>query len=226
MRQRISVPEMIGRRFGRWTVLSRAVRDKGGDQLWLCRCECGTTRSVCQRHLLSGASTSCRCGPRGPAPKYGEHGARHIPEYVVWQDMRIRCRNPKDKGYAGYGGRGIKVCERWDNDFAAFLSDMRPRPSPRHSIERVDNDGNYEPNNCRWATTQEQAVNRRNNHLLRCGDVVGTLSEWAEVCGMGHTTILWRLRNGWSTIDAVLRPLVHQRDRRNARFHASETQAP
>lgn len=138
------------------------------------------------------------------------------PEYVIWNNMRARCNNPRTPHYERYGGRGIKVCNRWNEDFTAFLSDMGCRPSSRHSIERKDNSGDYEPGNCRWATAQEQARNRRSSKIIEVGGVSQTLSEWAEACGISIATIHARLKLGWTPERAVREPLrADSRRRKN-----------
>jgi len=110
--------------------------------------------------------------------------------------MRSRCNNPKNKGYCNYGGRGIIVCARWVS-FETFFTDMGERPSPKHSIDRIDNDGNYEPSNCRWATKTQQARNRRSNTLITWQGQRLSRAEWAEKTGIGESTIKMRLRSGW-----------------------------
>jgi hypothetical protein len=119
------------------------------------------------------------------------------PEYKPWESMRARCNNPNRPCYDRYGGRGIKVCERW-NDFSNFLEDVGPRPSPQHSLDRYPNvNGNYEPGNVRWATPKEQARNRRNNHFLTFNEETHTIAEWEEIKGWKTGVIKIRLRYGW-----------------------------
>lgn len=117
------------------------------------------------------------------------------PEYVAWVSMKTRCHNPRSLNYRGYGSRGIKVCVRWLHSFANFLADMGPRPSKLHSLDRIDNDGNYNPGNCRWATHVEQQQNTRNNRRLTYNGETLCLSEWARRLGIGRTSLRCRLRH-------------------------------
>jgi hypothetical protein len=126
------------------------------------------------------------------------HGGRRTPEYKVWAGMRARCYCETNPRYADYGGRGIRVCERW-RDFAAFLADMGPRPSPRHELDRFpDNNGNYRPGNCRWATATQNGRNKRNNRRIVFDGKCLCVTEWAEVTGLTTAAINQRLDDGWS----------------------------
>lgn len=148
-----------GERFGRWTVLHESDARKG-HRLFECRCDCGTIQVVFLSALRSGLSGSCGCLRREVVTTHGKSWKENkTAEYRIWTGMRARCRD----GHKNYGARGIKVCERWDRSFEAFLADMGPRPSARHSIDRIDNDGNYEPSNCRWVTMVRQLRNTRQN---------------------------------------------------------------
>jgi len=126
-------------------------------------------------------------------------------EYTSWSQMKDRCYNKNDHAFYRYGGRGITVCDRWRNSFINFFSDMGPRPSPNHSIDRIDNNGNYEPSNCRWATIKEQNRNRRDNSLITVNGVTKCLVAWVEELGICRTTIQRRMQNGMNGEEAVLK---------------------
>jgi len=133
------------------------------------------------------------------------HNKSHTPEYHVWAVMKYRCSNSNSNGYHHYGGRGISVCPEW-NDFQSFINDMGPRPSDRHSLDRIDNDGNYEPSNCRWATPQEQASNRRTNHWIRHNGMTKTVKQWSVHLNVKDSMIHHRLRAGWTISDTLDTP--------------------
>jgi len=159
--------DYAGQVYGRWTVI-KYVCPARGSSLWLCRCSCGTERKVRINNLRTGTSTSCGCfSNERLIERVQTHGStvghKVTPEYRSWQALKTRCLNPHAKNYDDYGGRGITVSLRWlgPNGFANFLEDVGVRPSQRHSLDRINNDGNYEPGNVRWATATEQAANRR-----------------------------------------------------------------
>lgn len=141
-----------GERYGQLTLLSRAT-PKNGKVVWECRCDCGVIKNIRWSHIL-GHTKSCGCLRRG---KHLTHGGSSSPEYSVWLNMRRRCNNPRQHAFQHYGGRGIKICQRWD-DFGNFFTDMGTRPKG-YSLDRIDVEGNYEPSNCRWTS---QAIQVRN----------------------------------------------------------------
>ena len=152
---------LVGQRYGRLKVVAPAAVDKWGSRLWLCECSCGGRITTHAHSLRSGDTGSCGCLRRETTIKRSTtHGGSHTKEYRVWERMRIRCNNPNRADYERYGGRGIKVCARWMESFSNFLADMGTVPAGK-SLDRINNDGDYEPSNCRWATASEQNRNRR-----------------------------------------------------------------
>ncbi|NOV25919.1 hypothetical protein E5S69_20670 [Cupriavidus necator] len=134
------------------------------------------------------------------------HGLSYTPEYRAWQTMRLRCCNPDNAAYADYGGRGITVCDRWLDSPENFLADMGQKPSPKHELDRIDNDKGYSPGNCRWATRKVNDRNRRNNRHLEHDGVTRTLAEWSEITGINRDTLQKRLASGWSVDRAITTP--------------------
>ncbi len=189
---------IIGSKIGRWTVIDLLPKYEAR-----CRCECGTVRIVFIGSLVSNRSKSCGClrveTTRARSLVHGESsGRKHSAEYSSWAGMRERCLNPNNGRFSYYGGRGIKVCKRWDS-FNLFVEDMGRKPSKNHSVERINNNGNYEPSNCRWATKLEQCENQRSNRLVTFGGETKTISQWSRLTNINYYTILGRINKGWSS---------------------------
>ncbi len=195
--------DLVGYRFGRWRVLARA-SNCNGTARWLCRCDCGTEKDVSGVTLRQGQSKSCHhCARRGDPTVHGHaRGGNRTKTYRCWEGMIARCCNPAKTNYSRYGGRGIAVCDRWRQSFQAFMDDMGPKPTGT-TIERIDNDGHYEPGNCRWATHTEQQRNLRTNRLLTHKGHTACVAEWADHIGLNANTLRARLRLGWSTERAL-----------------------
>ena len=191
---------LTGQTFGRLT----AVEDLGvieGYRAYRCSCSCGEETVVAAYRLLhEKGPRSCGCLQREAVTKHGMEGTR---VYNIWRSLKSRCYDKTDVSYASHGGRGITVCDSWKNDFAAFYADMGDPPSDQHSIDRRDNDGNYEPGNCRWATSKEQANNRRSNIMLTLDGTTRTAEEWSAIVGINAATIRQRKKRGWSDKDVL-----------------------
>lgn len=199
------VKDETGKRYGKLTVLEY-VPNRGHGAHWRCRCDCGNVVVVYGAYLRRGNNKSCsqKCG----VTKHGgtADGIRSA-EYSCWRDMQSRCENPRYLNYCNYGARGISVCDRWRGSFQAFIDDMGPRPGKGYSLDRIDNDGNYEPSNCRWATKREQDNNRRTNRLLTHRGQTKSLTEWAREFGINPLTVHHRLQRGWDLHRALTAPV-------------------
>lgn len=205
--------DLTAKQFGRLTVLRRGTSPANDPRAyWVCHCDCGKIKTVSGGHLRSGASTSCGCYAKEQTSLRSKtHGMRNSPEYGAWCGLRGRCHNKQHFAYHRYGGRGITVCKRWlgRNGFANFYKDMGPKPSRKYTIERIDNDGDYEPENCRWATLTEQQRNRSNNRRLTYKGKTKTITEWAEELGFKISTIQSRLNlYGWSVKKALSTSII------------------
>ena len=208
MLKKITGHDLSGRRFGRLRAVSIAV-PTGKRRQWECVCDCGNLTNVDVSKLLNGHTQSCGCLQRErTAAAKTTHGLRrkYPSEYGVWLSMRNRCALESVKCFDRYGGRGITVCERW-HDFANFLNDMGPRPGPEYSVDRVDNDAGYGPENCKWATRYEQGRNKRNNRLITLDGITKTLSDWCRDLSLSRKTITSRLSRGWDGALALTTPI-------------------
>lgn len=192
--------DLIGMRFGNYVVIACDGSGKYGVR-WLCRCDCGAENVVVGTKLNTGRSLGCKsCA----ATVHGE-ASPPSPEYLSWRNAKARCTKPTDAAWKNYGGRGITMCDRWMESFEAFIEDMGRKPSLKHSIDRINNDGNYEPGNCRWATDEDQNKNKRSNHYLLRGVERATLSEWSNRLAIPVCRLRYRINRGLSDND-VLNP--------------------
>jgi hypothetical protein len=202
----VAIRDLTGQRFSRLTVISLdPERTASGKARWLCRCDCGTELIVTGGNLCSGNSESCGCYSREVSATINKkHGMSYTKEFGIWLTMNQRCSNPAVLHYDRYGGRGIAVCDRWIDSFEAFYADMGPRPTTRHTIERRDNDKDYEPDNCYWATYAEQGLNKINT--VRHPDGI-PLAIKAREAGLSPKTVYARLWNGWTIERALSTPV-------------------
>jgi hypothetical protein len=185
--------DKTGMQFGSWTVLHRVA-----GPVWLCRCKCGVERAIGSGSLTSGTSTKCA------SCKSRTHGMDGTKVYYIWAGMKQRCQNQKYHSFKYYGGRGIKVCDEWQR-FESFYKDMGDVPEGM-SLGRIDNDGDYSPENCRWETAKQQIRNRSNTTYITHQGETKSLAEWAEKIGIAHGTLKRRYQMGW-TGDKLLQPL-------------------
>lgn len=203
------IKNLIGSRFGRLTVIASDA-PVGKHTMWSCQCDCGSVKSYYASNLTGGKSTSCGCKSSETLDKIRsgatKHGMSRTKTYKAWMSMKGRCLNPSYGNYANYGGRGIKVCDRWLESFENFLADMGEAPRGT-SIDRIDNDGHYTPENCRWATDSEQQNNKRDTVLLTANGKTQTINEWAKETGLDVALIRNRIkRHGWSVEKAINTP--------------------
>lgn len=215
---------MIGQRFGRWTVISPSEVRKNRCKLWLCKCDCGTERLVNLSAAKAGQSMSCGCLNRErSSQKHKQHGLTKDKIYSVWKSMRRRCGNPDAADYYLYGARGIKVCDRWQT-FANFYADMGNLPFDGAQIDRIDTDGDYCPENCRWTTATENMRNRRMNHFITYQGETRCITEWEQIKGLPRDRINMRLKAGWSLEKAMETPVKKTGIAARSDFQYSDSQ--
>lgn len=203
-----------GQRFGTLKVIKEDGRNEHGCVIWLCKCDCGKYFRTTSTYLRRGFSTSCGCMT---AKKMSEssktHGMGDSRLYGVWVNMKSRCYNKNNKRYCSYGGRDIKVCQEWRDSFEEFykwavLKGYDPNaPYGECTLDRIDVNGDYTPQNCRWITNKEQQNNRRNNRYLEYNGEIKTMMEWAEQVGIKYATLRYRLKRGWSVERALETPV-------------------
>jgi len=205
------VKNVMGQKFGKLTVVSRNYDvTYNGNAFWFCQCECGKKTIVMGSRLIHGRTKSCGClrklnGYTNPLSHGHAIGKKKSKTYMIWANMINRCTNPAQKSYPKYGGRGISVCQRWRESFENFLEDMGEKPEGL-SIDRIDNNGNYEKDNCRWTTKREQLRNYSRNRMITFNGKTQCLTDWAEEIGIDRQTISSRLYRGWSIEKAIVTP--------------------
>jgi len=190
--------------FERLTAISYFGVSKNKHLLWIFECSCGTSKPMSIYSVLDGSAKSCGCLQKEAASKSSKkHGLHKCSEYNIWAHIKHRCFNEKNGSYASYGGRGITMCDSWKNSFEQFLKDVGRRPSNLYSIDRINNDGNYEPGNVRWATRLVQQNNTRFNKLITFQGEVKTASQWTRQYGLTPSTLKHRLNRGWDIESAL-----------------------
>ncbi len=192
--ERIIRKDLTGQQFGRLTVMRVDSANEHRDTYWICRCDCGKIKSVSTTALKGGYTKSCGC-LRKESLQNSRHKNLHL--YQVWQDMKQRCTNPNNKYYDRYGGRGIKVCQEWSDEYEPFyLWAISHGYKQGLQIDRKDNDGNYSPSNCQWVTPKQNTNNRGVSRKITFNGETHTIKEWAEITGISETKIRYRYEAG------------------------------
>lgn len=209
------IVDLTGQRFGKLIVLEKAGKAKDGHCTWKCKCDCGNETIVNSNNLRSGNTKSCGCGEKENLKKLHfkkVHGDSNSKLYAIWKSMRQRCNNSSNLMYNYYGGRGITVCQEWDNDYITFKNwAIENGYSENLSIDRIDNNKGYSPENCRWATKIQQANNMRNNHYITLNNKTQSLTEWCKELNIKRDTVKSRLYRGWSEEKALLTPVQNKK---------------
>lgn len=198
-KQRDDLGNLIGKKFGRLTVSEYVGTDKHQKRVWSCICDCGKQTEVTTTQLRLGKTQSCGCFK---TDTHTTHGDSTSLEYFAWRGMRNRCEDKNNRYFPRYGGRGIQVCERWDV-YANFLDDMGRKPTKSHSLDRINNDLDYTPDNCRWATKVEQTRNRNMTKWIEFNGKRQLLCDWANDLGVDYRVLYQRIRLGWSIEKAL-----------------------
>lgn len=201
--------KLEGMRFGRWLVVEKSAHRQYGQTTWLCRCDCGNEALVASALLTNNKSKSCGCYRKEYHLTHGKSGSLM---HKRWSNMIQRCTNANNSEYHNYGGRGIKVCSRW-RTFEYFLADMGEPPEGKTDLDRIDNNGDYEPNNCRWVSRSENLSNKRNNRNLTFEGRTQTMAQWSRELGINFKTLQLRIKYGWS-VEKALTQKVQQRQRK------------
>ena len=207
------INDLTGRRFGRLVVLNRE-KSKNGKTCWLCQCDCGNKKIIKTTHLISKNTISCGCYRTEKHKKSitlfkKKHGLSKDRIYKILNGIKQRCLNKNSKIYKNYGGRGITICDEWKNDFMAFYKwSMENGYKDDLTIDRIDNNGNYEPSNCRWVTAKEQANNTRHNHFIEFNGEKYTISQWADFLKINRNIIDKRIQAGKTNVEDIFNGLI------------------
>lgn len=206
---------LLGRRFGRLVVMKRAENGKDGRVRWLCKCDCGNEKIVIAKLLINGCTKSCGCLNSEKAAERAHNRAKHgeykTRLYSIWTGIKDRCYRPKTIGYKNYGGKGIKMCEEWQSYISFRDWAIANGYSNELTIDRINNEKDYCPENCRWATMKQQRHNSSQNRFIVYNNETHTIDEWSEITGINYHTISSRLRRGWNVADTLTKPVQKQR---------------
>jgi hypothetical protein len=215
--KKTTVIDLTGKRFGRLVVIRRAENIKAGVPRWFCRCDCGQECKIAGEYLRKGDTKSCGClSIEVNGARFRTHGKTETREHLIWRAMKTRCSNPRQPGWKRYGGRGIKVCDRWADSFELFLEDMGECPKG-YTIERINVDGNYEPSNCKWIQRSEQGKNTSRNRILTYKGESKILSEWVKELGVNRKFFDYRLSLGQSAEEVIEQAKLRRRTIENAK---------
>lgn len=213
--------DLTGHRTGRLAIQYRLPERISGRIVWRCICDCGNACQVTSNQLLHKTKPTRSCGCL-KLDVLRTHGGSGTSEFSAFQNMHQRCSNQKSPRFAGWGGRGISVCERWQT-FENFIADMGPKPSPALTLERIDNDGNYEPGNCEWATRKKQQRNMSRNHVLTFNGESHALATWADRIGMPVKTLESRIKRHWTVERAFTQPVQAMTRSRSGKLRSRDT---
>lgn len=200
--------DITGKKFGRLTAIGQSGKDKSNNHIWECICNCGKTTFVRKNHLVKNATKSCGClNSETARNRFTKHGLHNSTIHRIWVQIIGRCYNENNKSFKNYGGRGISVCSEWKKDFQTFYDwSMANGYKKGLTIERIDNNGNYEPSNCCWDTMKKQGNNRRNNKMIEYKGEIKSLAEWCEILNLSYQSVWQRINNlKWSIEDSFER---------------------